>query len=45
MEKLQPKNWREKNCQNPFQAILRLLKKEGKKVAWTTKPVGEEGQI
>ena len=27
-----------KNCQNPFQAIIRLKKKE-KKVAWTTKPL------
>ena len=42
MEKIQPKNWREKNCQNPFQTIQRLKKKR-KKVAWTTKPVGGEG--
>ena len=28
-------NWREKKCQNPFQAIIRLKKK----VAWTTKPL------
>ena len=30
------------DCQNPFQAILRL-KKERKKVAWTTNSLGGEG--
>ena len=29
---------RKKNCQNPFQAIIRL-KKRGEKVAWTNKPL------
>ena len=34
MEKIQPKNLeKEKKCQNPIQAILRLKK-------WTSKPLG-----
>ena len=32
-----PKSWRKKNCQNPFQAIIRLKKRRKKEVAWTTK--------
>ena len=28
-----------KNCQNPFQAIIRLKKKKKKNGAWTTKPL------
>ena len=34
---------KEKNCQNPFQAILRLEKKK-EKMAGTTKPLGGGGQ-
>jgi len=29
---------KKKICQNPFQAIIRLIKRR-KKVAWTTKPL------
>ena len=32
-----PKIEEKKNCQNLFQAILRLKKEEEKKVVWTTK--------
>ena len=29
MEKIQPKNWGKKNCQNPFKAIIRQKKWHG----------------
>ena len=32
------------NCQNPFQAILRIILKK-KKEAWTTKPLGGGGDL
>ena len=31
MEKIKPKNWEKKNCQNSFQAILRFKQKTSQK--------------